>query len=394
MAFDKNTFCIAPWFGVHVNPEGILSPCCKYREPTRFAYNNIEQYFQSDTLKKLRQDLLNGIKNENCMSCWTDEEKYGHSLRTMSNKTFGLFSEYSISEQINRPEISKIQMFDLSLGNLCNLKCLMCDPTNSSQLLAEVNLHPELTSNFNFTKKNVLDQKKYDWPKTKNFVDWCEEYLPKAIHIAFAGGEPFIIPWIESVIENIPDKQKIKCILHFTTNLTVVNHSILKVFEKFKEVWISVSCEGIWSTLEYIRYGHKWTDLCLNLKMLKNKNIKNLKIGINHVVQAPSYHSIIPMTHFFDSLDLQINPILLSDPECYHISALSKKSKQEFLDRTNNYKGKNLNFIQFVRSATRKYLEQDRVLTDACVKRLTNFDKVRKTDYKKIIPLDNLQKNY
>jgi hypothetical protein len=148
-------------------------------------------------------------------------------------------------------------------------------------------------------------------------------------------------------------------------------------------VWISVSCEGIWSTLDYIRSGHTWTDLALNLKMLKNKNINNLKLSINHVVQALSYHSIIPMTFFFDCMDLQINPILLSNPECYHISALSKKAKQEFLDQTNNYNGKNLNFIKFVRSATEKYLEQDRALTDACVKRLTDFDNVRQTVYRK-----------
>jgi len=392
MPFNKNTFCVAPWFGVNVKSDGKLTPCCRYKESTQFTYDKIEQYFESDVLKKLRQDLLNGIKNKNCVTCWADEEKYGHSLRTMSNKSFGLFSDYAIAEQIDNPKISKIQTFDLALGNLCNLKCLMCKPTSSSQLLAEVNLHPALSLNFDRMENN-LDQKKYNWPDTKNFVDWCEKYLPQSIHVAFSGGEPFIIPWIEDIIDKIPDHQKNKCVLHFTTNLTVVNNNLFEIFKKFKEVWISVSCEGIWSTLDYIRSGHTWTDLALNLKMLKNKNINNLKLSINHVVQALSYHSIIPMTFFFDCMDLQINPILLSNPECYHISALSKKAKQEFLDQTNNYNGKNLNFIKFVRSATEKYLEQDRALTDACVKRLTDFDNVRQTDYKKIIPLVNLQKN-
>ena len=334
---------------------------------------------------------MKGIKTKECESCWKDEEKKGDSLRLMQNRTFGLFSNHSISKQVEKPDISKIQSFELNLGNLCNLKCLMCSPGISSQLLAELNLNPVLKSHLPENERN-LKQEKFNWPRRQDFVEWCEQYLPQSIHIKMTGGEPFIIPWLEKVINDIPDKQKSKCVLHFTTNLTVVNNNLFETFKKFKEVWISVSCEGIWSTLDYIRSGHTWTDLSLNLKMLKNKNIKNLKLGINHVVQAISYHSILPMTKYFDSMDIPINPIMLTTPDSYQLSALSKTAKLEFLEQTKDYKGKNREFINYVRKATEKHLEQDLVLTEKCIKRLEDFDKIRQTDYKKIIPLVNLQK--
>ena len=81
------------------------------------------------------------------------------------------------------------------------------------------------------------------------------------MYIKFTGGEPFINPYLLETLESIPDEQKQKCILQFTTNLTVVNYKILDTLKKFKETWFDVSVEGIDEVLEYARYGHKWIDL-------------------------------------------------------------------------------------------------------------------------------------
>ena len=62
--------------------------------------------------------------------------------------------------------------------------------------------------------------------------------------------------------------------MHFTTNLTNINKDILNYFTKFKEVWLSVSCECIEETLEYVRFGHKWKTLDENFKASQsNKGI-------------------------------------------------------------------------------------------------------------------------
>jgi len=192
------------------------------------------------------------------------------------------------------------------------------------------------------------------------------------------------------VIERIPDSQKKKCVLHFTSNLTIINSTLFKCFEKFKEVWLSVSVEGTHETHEYLRYGHTWQKLANNLKLVKDMRIDNLILKINHVIQAPSYHSIKDMTDFFDSMRLEIHPIMLSNPKHFHISALTKQSKENFLVDTENYQGLNKEFINFVRNATQENIQQDKKLTTDCIKHLVKLDKVRKNSYKDIIPIDNL----
>ena len=307
-------------------------------------------------------------------------------MRLISNRTIGRATETSLMTQIENPQLSKIQSFDLTLGNLCNLKCVMCNPGVSSQLLAEVNLNKGLKANF----KGQYNQKDYDWPKYDDFVTWCNKYLPQAIHIKFTGGEPFIIPWIQTVIDKIPDEQKKKCVLHFTTNLTIVNLGLFENFRKFKEVWLSVSVEGIKETHEYLRYGHKWETLETNIRLIQEMEIPNLILKINHVVQTASYHSIIPMTKYFDQSKLEINPILLTHPKHFHISSLTKHAKEKFIEETSDYKGYNHNFINFVRSASREYIDQDAAGTKECIDYLSRFDRVRGNTYQEIIPSENI----
>jgi sulfatase maturation enzyme AslB (radical SAM superfamily) len=383
---DKNTFCVAPWYSLYLDSDKTIAPCCKIKNTHNYNYNQLEEYFNSPGLNKLRNDLLNGVKNKNCESCWRDEEQGGDSMRLISNRTIALGTKVQLANQIENPRLSNIKSFDLTLGNLCNLKCVMCTPRLSSQLLAEANDNPALKA----MHDQEFDQKDFDWPKSDDFVDWCKQHLPQAIHIKFTGGEPFIIPWIKQVIEHIPDSQKEKCVLHFTSNLTLINESLFEYFKKFKQVWLSVSVEGTHATHEYLRYGHAWQKLANNLKLVQGMKIKNLILKINHVVQAPSFHSITDMVDFFDSLGLEINPLLLTSPKHFHISALSEHAKEKFLADTEHYVGLNKEFINFVRNATQENIKQDKTLAADCISHLEKFDRVRKNSYKDIIPVENL----
>ena len=137
MPINKNTFCVAPWFSIHLSSQKKLAPCCLIKKTNEYDYNQLEEYFNSPGLNELRSDLLNGVKNKNCASCWHAEEQGGDSLRLISNRTVGKSTDTQLMPQIENPEVSNIKSFDLTLGNLCNLKCVMCTPILSSQLLAE-----------------------------------------------------------------------------------------------------------------------------------------------------------------------------------------------------------------------------------------------------------------
>ena len=157
---NKNTFCLAPWYNIFVDSDKKLSPCCDSKKDImKYNYSQLENYFFSDKLEQLRKDLINGIKNNNCTACWTKEKQKGNSLRLQFNKALGKPSKSSILNQIENPSIKNKKSFDLVLGNLCNLKCIMCKPRLSSQLLAEANLNPELKKWYSKDKclENIRD---------------------------------------------------------------------------------------------------------------------------------------------------------------------------------------------------------------------------------------------
>lgn len=390
---NKNTFCIAPYQHACVDNKGKLKICCVSKEVTKYNYDELEEWYNSDNLKTLRYDLSNGIKNPICEYCWTAEESGKISQRQVYNTHIGKIVEENwninfvrnkklmkVLSQINHKNVNS---FDLRLGNLCNLKCIMCNSKNSSQLLAEATIHSELQQ-FYGTEK----QKDYQWAEKQNFKEWCDTFFVEVIHIKLTGGEPFINPYLMECLKSIPHEQKKKCILHFTTNLTRINHDIMEILSQFKETWLSISVEGIGKVLEYARFGHSWNDLEKNLMFLLQKNYKNLFISISHVVQAPTFAGIYELIKYFDVLKLKLEPLFLSAPECFQLNSIKKQIKISFLDRIKNYHGYNTNYVNAIRCFIEKNIDYNPILAQQCVQRLATLDKVRKNNFQEIIPID------
>ena len=390
---NKNTFCIAPFQHACIKSTGKLAICCVSEEDKKYKYDQIEDWYNSHLLKNLRSDLVNGVQNPICKTCWLDEESNKKSQRQVYNEHIGHIIEdhwdknfihnKKLYNVIANVDYKNINSFDLKLGNLCNLKCIMCKSDNSSQLLAEAKMHPELQE-FHGNK----DQKNYQWPEQPEFKDWCKTFLGLAIHIKFTGGEPFMNPYLLESLESIPDEQKKKCILHFTTNLTIINENILKILSKFKETWISVSVEGIDRVLEYARFGHRWKDLEKNLILLINDKPKNLFISVSHVVQSPTFAGIFNLIKYFDNFKIKIEPLFLTQPECFQLSSIKKHVKEDFLNQIKDYNLYNTSYVQAISSFIEKNIEHDPNLAKQCVYRLKKLDQIRKNNFEEIIPID------
>jgi sulfatase maturation enzyme AslB (radical SAM superfamily) len=263
----------------------------------------------------------------------------------------------------------------------------MCKPSLSSQILAEAIQHPYLKEMHSPTEH--YEQIKFDWGKSIDFMKWCDTYLSQATIINLSGGEPLIIPWLPQILSKIPAQQKKKCVLQMTTNLTKINDIIFDSFKDFKKVWLNVSLDGTEKTFEYVRNKHDWNTLVKNIKYIEAKNSPNVQFGVNHVVQAISYHSILDLVDFCDNHKMLINPITIDRPSSFHISSLSLDSKKTFLATTKNYKGFNQNFINFVREHTKANLAQDPILVQECINYLEKFDRARHTDWRKVLPVEN-----
>jgi organic radical activating enzyme len=390
---DKNTFCIAPFQHACLKSTGKLAICCVSKENKKYKYDQIEDWYNSDLLKELRSDLVNGVQNPICKTCWSAQQSNKKSQRQIYNEHIGHIIEdrwdknfkqnKKLLDVISNINYKNINSFDLKLGNLCNLKCIMCSADSSSQLLAEARMYPEVQEFFG--KK---EQKNYQWPEREDFKEWCKTFLGSAIHIKFTGGEPFMNPHLLESLESIPDTQKKKCILHFSTNLTIMNKEIIKILPKFKETWLSVSVEGIDKVLEYARFGHKWKDLQKNLMTLLDNRLENVFVSISHVIQSPTFNGIFDLIEYFDKLKIKIEPLFLTEPKCFQLSSIKQTIKENFLERIKKYKGHNISYVISLRSHIQNNIEYNPVLAKQCVYRLEAMDKIRKNNFKEIIPID------
>ena len=101
----KNTFCIAPFNHAVIDAKGNLRICCASKETSEFKYYDIEKWYNSDKIKNLRNNLINGIKDPICKSCWVQEENQQISQRKIYNQHLGgiieKYWEKSFGKNIN-----------------------------------------------------------------------------------------------------------------------------------------------------------------------------------------------------------------------------------------------------------------------------------------------------
>ena len=86
---DKSTFCILPFKHLYADPDGKVRPCCisKPIEGKNLKTNHIADVYNTEPFKKLRLDLVNGVKNDICETCWDREKVGANSQRIFSNST-------------------------------------------------------------------------------------------------------------------------------------------------------------------------------------------------------------------------------------------------------------------------------------------------------------------
>ena len=86
------TFCISPWMEITITPHSFLSPCCvtpPIKDEKGRNYNiledQLEDYWNSYSLREIRRKMLAGEKVEVCQRCYFDESIKKLSRRQASH---------------------------------------------------------------------------------------------------------------------------------------------------------------------------------------------------------------------------------------------------------------------------------------------------------------------
>lgn len=247
--------CPLPWISMETTPMGGCRPCCMAKDEIPgidLRTDTISDAYKSDYMKDLREQFLRGEKPETCDRCWK-EEASGKISKRMNTNIRLKHHVHKIDYSNTEPDT--LWFLDLKLGNICNLKCRICGSWSSSKWAQE-----EMDQIDN-PKEHLAYKhlKQGDWPKrNNNFWDNLYSLLPKVKYIEFTGGEPFMIPQHEVLLEYAVKSNLTDIELHYNTNGT---QDIPREFLKhFKNVEIAYSIDNIGDRFEYERYGATWNN--------------------------------------------------------------------------------------------------------------------------------------
>lgn len=309
--------CYHPWVGLDVSPQGDFKPCCKFSD---VLGKNLSEYKQHPRLKQLRQDFIDGKKNDGCARCWQDENAGLPSKRTLDN-------EYIFKNTV--PDLSSIKVASVPFGNICNLACRICGSYSSSKWTSEskklISLIPEI--------KIFEHSKYYDDPE---FMSVLKDELQNLIHLDIPGGEPFFsnsdihLKFLESISAET---------IHYTTNGTIFpSTELLDAWQKFKRVDIQISVDGVGKVFEYSRWPAKWSDVYQNIKRYQDLNLPNLQISISHSVSVFTI-SQLPEFLLWCREERLPDPYLgiVTRPEHYSITILPKEAKQWLTEKLGDH---------------------------------------------------------
>jgi MoaA/NifB/PqqE/SkfB family radical SAM enzyme len=279
----SKTFCMHPFTGLATREDGAVKACCRSHPVGHIQEQPLEEIWNNDTMKRIREQVLKGERPAECAPCFNLEDQGVESLR--QRHIAGIIPEARINLYPNAVSTMRedytmpfeIPTIEIKMNNLCNLKCRMCNPMDSTSWNDWQEVEGHYKKEDNFLVQKIIDLNLKKKPFLDSFVDtdnwWTsfEKLLPYFRRVEFAGGEPLMDPTHYKILDMLApygDNIEIK----YATNLTMLgksNRTVWQYWPKFKSVAVNVSIDGIGDSYEYVRGNASWAELVNNIKQIQ-----------------------------------------------------------------------------------------------------------------------------
>ena len=337
-----------PFTGLATREDGAVKICCRSAPIGNIKDNTLEEIWNNDAMRLGRKQVLCGERPEVCKPCFDLEDQGVESLR--QRHINGVIPEARINlypNAISRLTNSYTMPFEfptmeIKLNNLCNLKCRMCNPTDSTSWndWTEVEDFYKKENNFlvnsikdlNLIKKPYLD--KFD--DNPNWWDSFEKLLPYFRRVEFAGGEPLMDPQHFRILDMLkPHGKNIE--LKYATNGTTLGISkgrtVHEYWPHFRSVAVNVSIDGIYNVYNYIRGNGNFNEVEENIKEIQT--ISNVSRVVGAVaVQVSNVLTLDKMIeHFLDKLGIVFYTNMVQYPNVLSAQCLPAELKDLAIER-------------------------------------------------------------
>lgn len=383
--WKKTTLCPVPWISQSVRANGDLRVCCQaqhgptggiLKDEQGIPYNaktaNLKEARNSPLSKEIRKKMMEGEWHSECVRCKTETEAGMNSRQNYENIIWIDRGRYNWEELLRHTlpdgeinlDLIDCTFYDVRFGNLCNLKCRMCGPTDSSQWYEDqVKLwgssykdsHGTVNLIQNEKGKFVPEHNVYDWHESDHYWEQMDSQISQITKLYIVGGEPLLIDRHYEFLQKCVDKdQAKKMIIEYNSNLTNIPNRAWEVWKHFKQVNIGASIDGVGDINHYMRYPSNFDQIQKNLVKL-SKAEGNFKvwiaatINVFNVLHFPEFMEWVLLNKIPRVNDDEWRPIItphpLHGPKFYNIRMLPKFAKDHIKEKYESYKPKLIEII-------------------------------------------------
>jgi MoaA/NifB/PqqE/SkfB family radical SAM enzyme len=357
-----------PFTGLATREDGAIQVCCRSHPIGNIQDNTLEEIWNNDNMKRIRQQVLHGERPKECAPCFNLEDQGVESLR--QRHIAGVIPESRITlypHAMNGMDSDfsmpfKFPTMEIKLNNLCNLKCRMCHPMDSTSwndwkeveefYVKENNFMVQAIKDLNLMRKPYLD--KFD--DNPNWWDSFEKLLPYFRRVEFAGGEPLMDPQHYKILDMLkPYGKDIE--IKYATNATTLGISkgrtIHDYWPYFRSVAVNVSIDGIYNVYDYIRGNGDFNQVEQNIKEIQT--IPNVSRIVGAVAVQVSNVLILDkmIEHFLDKLGIVFYTNMVQYPNVLSAQVLPADLKALAIKRLQEAK---------LKVPTYKYVKENPIL--------------------------------
>lgn len=337
-----------PFTGLATREDGAIQVCCRSHPIGDIQQNTLEEIWNGETIKRIRKQVLTGDRPSECSPCFGLEDQGVESLR--QRHIAGKIPEARITlypDAVNKMDSNftmpfEIPTMELKLNNLCNLKCRMCHPGDSTSwndwgeikdfYKGSGQIIFDLVDKHNLERKPLLDK----FEDNPNWWTSLEKNLPYFRRVEFAGGEPLMDPQHYRILDMLkPYGKNIE--IKYATNATTLGISkgrtIHEYWPHFRSVAVNVSIDGIYNVYDYIRGNGDFS--------VVEKNIRDIQTipNINRIVGAVAVQVSNVLTldkmieHFLDKLGIVFYTNMVQYPNVLSAQVLPSELKAEAITK-------------------------------------------------------------
>ena len=297
---------------------------------------------------EVRKQVLNNERPEVCKPCFDLEDQGVQSLR--QRHTAGVIPEARVNlypDALDALEEDYTMPFELptmeiKLNNLCNLKCRMCNPLDSTSWKDW-----DQVTEFYKKEDNILipiveslvtKPGQYIGPfdNSDNWWSSFEKLLPFFRRVEFAGGEPLMDPYHYKILDKLAeygDNIELKYATNGTTLGIKGGRTIHDYWPKFRSVAVNVSIDGVHDVYEYIRGNGKFSVIEENIKVFKSFPNVSRVVGA-FTVQANNIMQIDKVIDYFiNTLGIVFYSHRVTYPMALSAQVLPPELKQGVVDK-------------------------------------------------------------